>query len=234
MRHLKHVKRVHSYLAVYIGSIGATIVILLVVLGIIFGLTKVVRLPKFNLPVPFTSQAPSGNWAEPWQNACEETSILMINNFYEGDESTIAEAKREILNIFTIKNNDLGQSKDESMEKISELINLTKLNWKARVVVNPTLEQMKQEIAEQRPIMAPVYAPDLDDTPYPGAGPDYHVLVISGYDDEAGEFIVQDPGSSKGKDNRYNYEDFYDAIHDYLNTTDYREGRKAVLFTEKR
>lgn len=233
MKHLRHVKRIHSYLSVYIGSVGASIFIVVMLILALYGLTQV-RLPKINLAVPFSSQAPAGNWAEPWQNACEETSIIMIDNFYEGDELTITEAKREILNIFTIKNKDLGPSHDESMEKISELINLAKLNWKAYVVVNPTLEQMKQEITEQRPIMAPVYAPDLEDTPYLGVGPDYHVLVISGYDDETGEFIVQDPGSSRGKDNRYNYEDFYGAIHDYLNTTDYREGRKAVLFTEKR
>ncbi len=234
MKHLKHVKRVHSYLAVYLGGLGATIVIILVILGIIFGLTKVVRLPKFNLPVPFTSQAPAGNWAEPWQNACEETSIIMINNYYDGDQLTKEKAKQEILNIFKIKNEEFGHSKDESMELIAEIINAANLNWQARVIVNPILEQMKLEIANRRPIIVPVYAPDLSNTPYPGDGPDYHVMIISGYDDDKGEFIVQDPGSSQGKDNRYTYEDFYDAIHDYLNVTDYRQGRKAVLFTEKR
>ncbi len=231
---MKHVKRIHSYLAVYLGSFGALIVIILVILAIVYlGYTKLLPLAK-NLPVPFSSQAPAGNWAEPWQNACEETSIIMIDNFYSGDTVTKTEAAKEILTIFTIKNKDLGVSKDESMEKIANLINLAKLNWQAHVVVDPTLEQIKQEIVAHRPIIAPVYAPDLDNTPYPGEGPKYHVMVISGYDDAKQEFIVQDPGSSKGKDNHYTYADFYDAIHDYLNTKDYRQGRKAVLFTEKR
>lgn len=233
MKHLKHVKRIHSYLSVYIGSVGASIFIVVMLILALYGLTQV-RLPKINLPVPFTSQAPTGSWAEPWQNACEETSIIMIDNFYKGDQLTKTEAKKEILNIFRIKNKDLGVSKDESMEKVADLINLAQLKWQARVVINPSLEQMKQELANHRPIIAPVYAPDLDNTPYPGEGPMYHVMVISGYDDDKGEFIVQDPGSSHGKDNHYTYEDFYDAIHDYLNTTDYRQGRKAVLFTEKR
>ncbi|MFH0873644.1 MAG: C39 family peptidase [Candidatus Komeilibacteria bacterium] len=234
MKPMKHVKRVHSYLAVYIGSFGATLVIILVVLGIIFfGYTKL-RQPQDNLAVPFSSQAPAGNWAEPWQNACEETSIIMIDNFYNGDTVTKTQAKQEILNIFTIKNAEFGKSKDESMELIAEIINSAKLIWQARVVVNPTLEQMKQEIADNHPIIAPVYAPALANTPYPTADLNYHVMVISGYDDAKGEFIVQDPGSSQGKDNHYTYTNFYEAIHDYLNTTDYELGRKAVLFTEKR
>lgn len=30
---------------------------------------------SINLAVPFTSQAPTGDWSEPWQNACEEASF---------------------------------------------------------------------------------------------------------------------------------------------------------------
>jgi hypothetical protein len=43
------------------------------------------RPPKQQLDVPFTSQAPAGNWLEPWQNACEETSVIMVTNFFKGD-----------------------------------------------------------------------------------------------------------------------------------------------------
>lgn len=30
------------------------------------------KAPKTDLNVPFTSQAPTGDWSEPWQNACEQ------------------------------------------------------------------------------------------------------------------------------------------------------------------
>ena len=37
-----------------------------------------------NLPVPFTSQAPAGVWTQPWQDACEEAAIVMVDHFYRG------------------------------------------------------------------------------------------------------------------------------------------------------
>ena len=40
-------------------------------------------LPKeLNLAMTFYSQAPFVDWSEPWQNACEEASILLVANTY--------------------------------------------------------------------------------------------------------------------------------------------------------
>ena len=52
-------------------------------------------MPTEDLEVPFTSQSPDGNWSEPWQNACEETSILMVDNFYQDENLNIEEEKNE-------------------------------------------------------------------------------------------------------------------------------------------
>src|SRR5690606_41290644 len=55
------------------------------------------------LDVPFTSQAPEGNWKQPWQDACEETSILMVDRFYqEQAQIGLEEAKKAIVNILNI------------------------------------------------------------------------------------------------------------------------------------
>lgn len=181
------------------------------------------------LDVPFTSQAPAGNWLEPWQNACEETSIIMVSNFFSGDELTIAQARQQILDIFKLKNDEFGKSPDESMALIAEIVNGANLGWAARVAENPTLEDLKQEVAAQRPIIVPVDARQLTGTDYAG-DVNYHVMVISGYDDAAGEFIVQDPGTSRGENFRYAYADLYDAIHDYLQR-DQASGVRRVIFT---
>ena len=37
--------------------------------------------PTMNLSVPFTSQAPEQNWDEPWQDACEEAAVLMLDAY---------------------------------------------------------------------------------------------------------------------------------------------------------
>lgn len=187
--------------------------------------------PNAHVDVPFTSQAPEGVWTEPWQNACEEASIIMIDNFYKGDTLTKDKARAEILKIFDIKTETVGPSKDESMETIAAIINTSDLNWNAKVVDNPTVGDIKNELANHRPVIAPVYAPLLENAPYTEGGIDYHVVVITGYDDETGEFITHDPGTQRGEDVRYGYENFYNAINDFLTTKDYTAGPTRVLFT---
>ncbi len=189
---------------------------------------------KKQINVPFSAQAPEGNWAEPWQNACEETSVIMIDSFYKGSTLSKEQAKQEILRVFSLKEDKFESSKDESMERIADLINSTELVWQARVAVNPTLKEMKMELANNQPIIVPVYAPKLKSNPQYGFGDvDYHVFIISGYDDLWQQFIVKDPGSSRGNNQRYSYEEVMNAIHDFL-PSDYDNGRKAVIFTSKR
>jgi hypothetical protein len=115
------------------------------------------------------------------------------------------------------------------MALIAEVVNGANLGWTAQVIENPSLEDLKREVAARHPIIVPVDARQLTGTDYAGVVR-YHVMVISGYDDTASQFIVQDPGSSQGKDFRYGYTDLYDAIHDYLQR-DQAAGVKRVLFT---
>lgn len=197
-------------------------------------IVKPVLSPKKEIDVPFTSQAPQGNWQEPWQNACEEASIVMIQNFYKDQNLTPEKARQQILAVFTLKKETAPASKDESMERIQEIINSADLNWETKVVDNPTLEMIKDELAANRPIIAPVYAPLLNNPNYTDPTPSYHVLVITGYDDVKKEFITNDPGTKAGQDYRYPYQVILNALHDYLANKDYKAGAKRVLFTEPR
>lgn len=184
--------------------------------------------PSTNIDVPFTSQAPVGNWSEPWKNACEETSIYMVSSFYADDTIKRDQAIKHIKEIITAKNKEFQVSADESLEKISELIALLGLPWKTEIVENPSLEDIKKQLAKNQPIIAPVFAPALH---YTAGGPDYHVMVITGYDDKTNEFIVNDPALKNGKGIRFKYDLFMTAIHD-LNQANYKAGRKALLFTK--
>lgn len=182
--------------------------------------------------VPFTSQAPAGNWSEPWQNACEETSIYMVSSFYAGNEIKQADAIKRIREIFAIKAKDLTVSKDESLQTITELIAALGLPWKTRIVYDPTIDDLKTELARNSPIIVPVYAPELSSSYSAAEGADYHVIVLTGYDDTDGIFIINDPGTSHGEGIRVPYDKLMIAIHD-LNAKDYLAGKKAVLFTEQ-
>jgi len=187
---------------------------------------------KKEIEVPFTSQAPAGNWSEPWQNACEETSIYMVSSFYAGDEIKQAEAIKRLREIFAVKAGDFKISQDESLQTIADLIDTLELPWKTHIVYDPTIDDLKTELTLNNPIIVPVYAPALSSI-YPiASGADYHVIVLTGYDDSDGVFIINDPGTSNGKGIRIYYETFMSAIHD-LNAVDYQAGKKAVLFTEQ-
>lgn len=185
---------------------------------------------KTNIDVPFTSQAPAGNWSEPWQNACEETSIYMISSFYENDPIKRDEAIKKIREILKVKNETFKVSQDESLQTIADLIKTLGLPWVAELHLDPTAEELKAELANTRPIIVPVFAPSLRSATYSGGGPDYHVMVLTGYDEKAGVFIVNDPGSASGKGLRFPVKTVMNAIHD-LDSKNYKAGQKAVLYT---
>ncbi len=188
---------------------------------------------KTNVDVPFTSQAPTGDWSEPWQNACEETSIYMVSSFYANDPIKRDQAVLKIKEILKVKNSQIRISKDESLATISQLIVDLDLPWTAELVSDPTREDLKKELSAGRPIIVPVYAPTLKNPYYGSVTPDYHVLVLTGYDDTTSEFIVHDPGTKNGESLRFSYDTFMTAIHD-LDTKNYTAGKKAVLFTKEK
>lgn len=224
-------RELHNKIKLRLGAwygLAMTVVLIFAIVALGVGVAKLLPI-RNNLSVPFSSQAPAGNWSEPWQSACEETSIIMVDTFYKGGPLTKEEAVQKILDIFKVKQQNFGTSKDESMELVAEIINAAELGWQAHVVVGPTLAQLQTELAAGRPIIAPVDARLLKN-PFYENQLTYHVMVISGYDNASGNFIVQDPGTKRGANFQYPFDTFMNAIHDYL-PKDIRAGRRAVLFT---
>lgn len=185
------------------------------------------------LDVPFSSQAPEKNWYEPWLNACEETSILMVDAFYDEDSGlSVEESKAEILKIIEVKESEFDISLDESLETMVGLIDELDLGWEGYIKEAPSLQDLKIELESQRPVIVPVYAPELGNPYYTGGGPDYHVVVLKGYDEVKKVFVVNDPGTQFGEGLEFSYETLMRSVHD-LNPENYSSGRKRVLFTKK-
>ena len=184
------------------------------------------------LPVPFTSQAPHGHWSQPWQDACEEAAVVMVDLFYAKDTERaigVSKAAEQILRTYRIKTNAFGYSVDENADKITALIN-TYYIWEARRTEEPTIEDIKKEIDAERPVIVPAHGRSLLNPYFRDGGPEYHMFVISGYDEERKEFIVQEPGTRRGLDFRYPYDRVMSAMHDFVpNRT--RTGAKVAIFT---
>ena len=164
-----------------------------------------------NLPIsvnltdtPFYSQAPDGNRNEPYQNACEEASILLAYYYVANKNPSKAEYKTDLLNLMAREQNNLGHHKDTTIDEFLTLIH-NFLGWEnAYIIENPKYLDIKKAIAEGNIVIAPFRGQMLENPHYSGEGPEYHVMVIKGYDQQ--HFITHDVGTSRGADRPYRIE----------------------------
>lgn len=194
------------------------------------------KLIELTLDVPYINEAPDNNWTGPWKNACEEASMTMIEKYYNGKSSvTVSEAKVFMTMMFTKQNAIWGSNADSDAKRTAKLINdYTIAN--ANIVDNPTIEQIKSELQQKRPVISLHYGFDLKNPNIPFVplprGTSYHMLVIKGYDDNKQEFIVNDTGDRKeGNGYRYDYDLFMDSLHDYDFSVRKANGPARVIFT---
>jgi len=184
------------------------------------------------LIVSFTSQSPFGDWSQPWQDACEESSLVMVDSFYHDRELNSSIAEQAILNVLKMKEKYYGESLDENAEQIADMVNKF-FSWEARVVENPSLEQMKKELDEKRLIILPTDGKQLKNPNFLNGGPDYHVLVLSGYNEKKKVFVSQDPGTKKGHNYEYSYDTIMSAMHDFLPSDQTKNSKQVAVFTNK-
>ncbi|MDA0208160.1 MAG: C39 family peptidase [bacterium] len=184
----------------------------------------------FNLAVPFTSQAPHANWELPYQEACEEASALMVAEYYAGAAVGVLSADAvdaKILESVDFQLDLFGEYEDTTVEQTAELIDLY-FGFTGVVVENPTIDQIKAQIVEGRPVIIPAAGQKLENPFFSGLGPVYHMLVVKGYSEEG--FITHDPGTRRGADFVYDFDVLMNAIGDW-NNGDPANGAKRVLFT---
>lgn len=189
-----------------------------------------------NLAVPFTSEVPSGVWTAPWNNACEEAAIVMINEFYAGNQRALMNkntAKAQMNLLFAKENEWFGDNKDTSATSTAKIVN-DYSSFTAKIVDNPTLDDIKAELAAGRPVITLHYGFGLNNPliPFRRGGSSYHTMTLVGYDDAKKSFIVNDPGNHKsGLDFYYKYATIMDTLHDFNYQTGKADGPARVLFT---
>jgi len=183
---------------------------------------------EVNLAVPFTSQAPHQNWDLPYQEFCEEASVLMAASFVKNERiNSPDDADKKMLAIMDFEEKKLGLSKDISAEETAVLLREFYGLEKVQVVSDPTEQGIKKSLAEGRAVIAPAAGRDLKNPNYKRPGPLYHMLVIKGYG-KNGDFITNDPGTRNGADYVYKPSVLLGAIHDW-NGGDVYMGKKVVI-----
>jgi len=169
------------------------------------------------LPVPFTPQAPLGNWAAR-QHTCEEASLVMVDRYLRGDHSGALidphTADAAINQITAWK-----PAVDLTIEQVGEVANKN-LGWAYQVVPADRLS-MKQQLALGRPLIVGVRTHGLGNPNYPGYSTHFeqpgwsvsHYLVVTGYD-QADTYVLNDPGLTRGHGYHISFDQLMHAIDD--------------------
>ena len=117
---------------------------------------------------------------------------------------------------------------------IGELLTIAEKNYQlhGRIIENVTAEDIRKELSNGHPVIAPTAGQLLGNPYFSGDGPPYHMIVIIGFD--AKGFITNDVGTKRGKDYRYDEATLMNAIHDWNGSVEtITSGAKRVLVIAK-
>lgn len=183
---------------------------------------------QVNLAVSFTSQAPHQNWDLPYQQFCEEASVLMAASYVKNQPISVpndADAKLLAIRNFEIKRFGFYEdtNADETAIILREYFDISKVE----VVPNPTSDTIKSDLAQGKVVIVPLAGREIGNPNYKQPGPLYHMLVIKGYT-KNGDFITNDPGTRKGADYTYKPSVIINATHDW-NSGDVYNGKKVMI-----
>jgi hypothetical protein len=185
---------------------------------------------SINLAVPFTAQAPHGNWGEPYKEACEEASVYMVASYYDGvpeGQMPADETDLDLLQIVAFERELFGFYEDTTAEKTGVFAELM-FGYAYTLIYDPTVEKIKEQLVAGRPVIVPAAGRLLGNPYFTAPGPVYHMIVIRGYTQD-NQFIVNDPGTKHGEAYLYDFDTIFYAMHDWNNGDEITDGAKVVL-----
>jgi hypothetical protein len=184
-----------------------------------------------NWDVPFTSQAPAGNWDPPYDEACEEASVLMALRYFQGKPIISAEDADSGIVALAQANAALGFPIDDTAAQVKVLIESQDPTLNVSLMEDPTIEQMRNSIRSGALIIMPLAGREIGNPYFQTPGPLYHMLVVRGFTDE-GFVITNDPGTKRGREFVYRWQTLLDANHDW-NGGDVGNGKRVVIVIKK-
>lgn len=184
---------------------------------------------ELNLDIPFTSQAPFGNWDAAHEEYCEEASLLMANRFLNNQPITgPADADAAMNAIAAWEVERFGYFESTTAEETA-IIAREYLGLEAEVMpFNFVI--IHEALINGRVVIIPAAGRELGNPFFTAPGPIYHMLVIKGWTEDY--IITNDPGTKRGADYVYDPEVLQNAVGDY-NHNDPSNGEKLMVVVGK-
>jgi len=184
--------------------------------------------------VPFTTQAPLGSWDQPFQDACEETSVLMAMAWVRGKQTIApADAARAIREMVAFEEFQFGYHRDTDIRDTATMFTGYFEYPNVRVRYDIGIADIKREIAQGNLVIIPASGIALKNPAFKSPPP-HHMIVVTGYDDTDAQFIVHDPGTRLGKDYRYAYDVIDQALHDWTGSPEtILTGRRGMIVVSR-
>ncbi|HAU07473.1 MAG: hypothetical protein UW46_C0006G0033 [Candidatus Yanofskybacteria bacterium GW2011_GWF1_44_227] len=184
---------------------------------------------SFSLAVPFTPQAPIGNWDQLHNEACEEASAIMAGAYFAGDtreKIPAAEVEIEITKLTKWQDTNFGYYLDTDAVETAEMIESV-YGLKTNLVKNFTENDIKSALLAGKVLIIPVNGRKLNNPNYKQPGPIYHMLVIRGY--TATKIITNDSGTRNGENYLYSFSTINNATADWDHAIDTIDESKSVM-----
>ncbi len=178
----------------------------------------------------FFSQAPYGNRNQPYQDACEEASLLIWRYYLKNLNKTKAEYNTDLLAMVALEMEMLWYFESTTIMEMKQIINRRDPTLHARIIEHPTIRDIEKEISQDNVVVAPFYGKWLKNPHYALWWPEYHFLVIKGYDQT--NFITHDVWTLRWANREYTKTIIMENIHD-RNRTDVRMWAPRILILEK-
>ncbi len=173
---------------------------------------------KVVYPVFFTSQAPSGQWKnEIFQDGCEEASMLMALNWAKNDNKKLSkkQVETEIEKISLFEKEKYNFYLDVSLVDVYKIIQDYYHYSHIKFLETIKKDDLIKTLYKEAVLIVPVNGQLLNNPFFTPPGPEYHTLLIVGYNPKDKNFIVNDPGTRRGDHYHYNEDVLYKAIRDY-------------------
>lgn len=172
---------------------------------------------QVNIDMPFYTQAPYSNWDYPWQEACEEASVLLVANEYKDMNLDREAYNAELLRLVDWEIEVFGAYEHTTVAQTVEMIE-TQYGLETVVHEDPSFEDFQKILASGHLIIAPFAGKLLYNPNFQNGGPIYHMVVVKGYDADKMQIVTHDVGTRNGADYVYSWETIQNALHDYHDT----------------